>query len=259
MTDKWAAHFFPIRKKGKLLILIGIVFVFCAGIVIYTRIHAAGKQSTPAKIQTTVDAAAVQHKNLIKRISLTGQTVSEAQVDISAKYQGKITAVNAVLGQQVSPGQVLIVQDTGDAELSIKQSEAAYDQAAADAVINEVSFNANYDKASADYQKALASHQRNKSLYKIGGISRSDLDISEQQLADAKAAFDIVSNQITSGVAATVQSSQANASKLQHSISAAEKQRDDLILRAPASWNNWLSSSRSRRYSFCRTKTVEHL
>jgi RND family efflux transporter MFP subunit len=81
----------------------------------------------------------------------------------------------------------------------------------------------------------LASYQRNKTLYDMGGISKSELDVVEQQLADAKAAFDALSNQMKAGIASTIQSSQAAALKAQHSISAAQKQMDDLILRAPRS------------------------
>ena len=227
-------QFFANRKRTKLMMIIGIVIIFCIGIAAFTRMHAS-KQISTGKVQTTVDVTSVQRTNLIKRISLTGQTVAEAQVDIAAKYQGKVTAVNVSLGQIVSPGQVLVVQDTGDAEISINQNQAAYQQASADAVTSEVSFNANYDKVSADYQKASASYQRNKKLFDIGGVSKGDLDVVEQQLADAKAAFDALSNQMKSGVASTIQSSQAAALKAQHSISAAQKQRDDLILRAPRS------------------------
>lgn len=223
---------FANRKKTKLMILVGIVVVFCIGIAIFTRLH-AGKQTSSGKVQTTVDVTSVQRTDLVKRISLTGQTVPEAQVDIAAKYQGKVMAVNASLGQTVSPGQILVVQDTGDAEISIQQNQAAYEQASADSATSEVSFNANYDKVSADYQKALASYQRNKTLFDMGGIAKGDLDVSEQQLADAKAAFDAISNQMNSGTASSIQSSQAAALKAQHSVSAAQKQRDDLILRAP--------------------------
>ncbi|TWH47995.1 RND family efflux transporter MFP subunit [Sporomusa sp. KB1] len=227
-------QFFANRKRTKLMMLIGIVIIFCIGVAAFTRMHAS-KQIYSGKVQTTVDVTNVQRTNLIKRISLTGQTVAEAQVDIAAKYQGKVTAVNVSLGQSVSPGQVLVVQDTGDAEISINQNQAAYQQASADAVTNEVAFNANYDKVSADYQKAAASYQRNKRLFDIGGVSKGDLDVVEQQLADAKAAFDALSNQMKSGVASTIQSSQASVLKAQHGISAAQKQRDDLILRAPRS------------------------
>lgn len=226
-------HQFLANKKAKLFILIGMAIVFCAGIAIFARTHAVSKQGSSNKVQTTVNVASVQRTALLKRISLTGQTIPEAQVDIAAKYQGKVTAVNIGLGQIVSPGQVLIVQDTGDADIAIRQNQAAYQQAAADAMTSEVSFNANFDRANADYHKALASYQRSKTLYDMGGISRGDLDVSEQQVADAKAAYDTLANQMQSGVATAIQSSRAAAVKAQQSVNVVEKQRDDLVLRAP--------------------------
>ncbi len=226
-------------SKKRKFVITGVIIVLCLGIMAgiqMKRNHSIGStSSTSNKQQTTVDVASIQRTNLTKRISLTGQTVPEAQVDIAAKYQGKVVAVYAKLGQEVSQGQELVAQDTGDADIAIQQNQAAYQQASADAVTSEVAFNANYDRAKADYQKALVSYQRNKTLYDIGGISKDSLDSSEQQLADAKASLDTLANQMNSGVAAAIQSSRAAATKAQHSVSATEKQRDDLVLRAPRS------------------------
>lgn len=220
-------------KKAKFLILVGIAIISCIGIAIFARTHAVNKQSASGKVQTTVNVANVQRTDLLKRISLTGQTVPEAQVDIAAKYQGRVTAVNVSLGQVVSPGQVLISQDTGDAEIAIQQNQAAYQQAVEESVTSEASFNANFDKAKVDYQKAQASYERSRNLFDQGAISKSDLDVSEQQLAAAQSAYNALANQMQSGTAATVQSARAAALKAQHSVSAAEKQRSDLVLCAP--------------------------
>lgn len=227
-------HFKPnLGNRKKLVIFVGIVILLCAIVAVTRLVQPAGKQGAAARLQTTVDAAVVQRADLVKKISLTGQTVPEAQVDIAAKYQGKVVAVNAVLGQQVTPGEVLVVQDTGDAELTIGQNQAAYNQAMADAIASEATVNANYDKAKADYRKALATYQRNKTVYDVGGISLDELELSEQQLADAKASLDSLTNQMSSGVPAAVQSSRAAAQKMQLTVSAAQKQKNDLIITAP--------------------------
>jgi len=224
-------------NKRKIMILVGIVVV-CLGLIAFNQVRKNSMNSTSStgKAQTTVEVLTVSHTGLIKRISLTGQTVPQAQVDIAAKYQGKISAVYVALGQQVSEGQELVVQDTGDADISIMQSQAAYRQAAADAVTSDVSFRANYDKAKADYQQAVTNYQRYKSLYDVGGVSHQQLDASEQQVADAKASFDALANQMNTGsVPAVVESALAAAAKAQHSVSAVEKQRNDLVLYAPRS------------------------
>ena len=222
-------------RKQRLLYM-GLVICIGFGLLFafrYWSTHKASADKAGGRLATTVDVGTVTHRDLVKRISLTGQTVPEAQVDIAAKYQGRVTAVNVSLGQAIQPGQVLIVQDTGDADISISQNRAAYSQAAADAVTTEATFNANYDRARADYEKNLASYQRNKALYAAGAISKEALDTSLQQVADAKASVDTLENQMNQGMAAAIQSSQSAALKAQHSISAAEKQRNDLVLTAP--------------------------
>ncbi|VBB08270.1 rnd efflux pump membrane fusion protein [Lucifera butyrica] len=224
-------------NKYKLLLISGFVLFFCLGIVIFNQVKqksAVGAGNAKNK-QTTVDVLTVKRGNLIKNISLTGQTVPKSQVDIAAKYLGKVVAVKVDLGQSVSEGQILIVQDTKDIDNSIQQNQAAYQQAAADAVTTEVSVNANYSKAQADYQRALDSYQRYKMLYAAGGISKEQLDTNSQQLTAAKTALDILANQMNSGTAASVTSAQAAAAKAQYSVNAMQTQRDDLILRAPCS------------------------
>jgi HlyD family secretion protein len=224
---------------GKKKIMIAALAVFlCLGTIIAVKVHSntTVKTNGANKSQTTVDVLTVPRTGLIKRISLTGQTVPEAQVDIAAKYQGKVTAVYSALGQQVSAGDVLVIQDTGDAEISISQNQAAYQQAAADATTNSVAFQASYDRVRADYQRALVDYQRYQSLFAQGAIAKEALDSNHQTLVDAKAALDTVANQMNSGsVPSSIESAQAAAAKAQQSINAVAKQRDDLVLRAPRS------------------------
>lgn len=215
----------------------GIAGVCCLVLVLNFWVHknTPEKKSTRA-VQTTADVLTVSRTALLNRISLTGQTVPAAQVDIAAKYQGKVTGVYAELGQTVTAGQVLVVEDTGDAAIAVLQNQAAYAQMSADAVTSAASFYANYDKAKADYQRALADYQRYQYLYSMGGIARASLDSSEQAMADAKAALDALTNQLnTNAVPAAIESAQAAAAKAQQSVYAAQKQQDDLVLRAPRS------------------------
>jgi len=228
-----------INKRKKIIIMTLVVFL-CAAIIVGIQLkrNSSTNNSNPVnnKLQTTVDVLTVPRTGLMKRISLTGQTVPEAQVDIAAKYAGKIIAVNTKLGQWVSAGDILIVQDTGDADISIMQNQAAYHQAAADAVTSDVAFHASYDKAKADYQKALTSYERYKILYEQAAISRESLDTSEQTMLGAKSVLDSLVNQMNANsVPSVIVSAQATASKAQYNVEAIQKQREDLVLRAPRS------------------------
>jgi len=227
-------------SKRKKIIVTSIVVLLLLAIIVGMQIKRnsslVNSNATNNKLQTTADVLAVPRIGLMKRISLTGQTVPEAQVDIAAKYAGKITAVNSKLGQWVSKGDILIVQDTGDADISILQNQAAYSQATADAVTSDVSYHASYDKAKADYRTTSVDYQRYKDLYNQGAISREALDTSEQTMLGAKSALDALANQMnSSSVPSAILSAQAAALKAQHTVSAVEKQREDLVLRAPRS------------------------
>ncbi len=226
-------NFFVQNKKSKNILIVSVFVLVCLSIFGIYRLSVHNVVASKKNVQTTVTVASVTRTDLIKTISLVGQTLPQAQVDIAAKYQGKVNAVNVELGQVVTPGQILVVQDTGDAEIAIGQNQASYQQASADAMTTASTVNANYDKVQADYDKALASYRRNKQVFDVGGISLEDFEISQQALADAKANLDVIANQMNQGVPASILSAQANAQKAQTTIAAAQKQRDDLVLRAP--------------------------
>ncbi len=170
---------------------------------------------------------------MTRRIELTGKTVPEAQVDISAKYSGKITQINVTLGQQVEAGQILLVQDTNDIDAALAQNEAALRGAEADAIESNASFQASYEKAKSDYQLSLANFQRYKTLYEKGAVSKQALDSAEQTVIAAKAAVDTWANQLMAGSSASVMSKQAARDKAQGGIDALQHQRNDMIIRAP--------------------------
>ena len=216
------------RKKQAFLAVAVLVLLVIGGRYVFSRQAAVAKKN----LLPTVAVASVQQADLVKKISLVGQTVPQSQVDIAAKYQGRVTGVFAELGQTVSAGQVLITEDTQDAEIAITQNQSAYQQAAADAKTMQVQQAANYDKALADYKKAQASYERSRQVYAVGGIAAEEFDTSEQQLADAKATLDTIQNQMEGGVPSSVVSAQANAAKAGKLLEAAEKQRNDLILTA---------------------------
>lgn len=230
-----------IYKRHKKLCIIGVI-VFL-GVVVSTAYYV--RQNNVANAvnggsknqQTTVDSFTVARADVVKNISLSGQTVPKSQVDIAAKYAGKVTAVDVELGQAVTTGDVLVVQDTQDAEVSIRQNQAAYEQAVADATTTEASTNANYIKAQSDYKRAVDSYQRYKTLYDVGAISKEALDTNAQSMAAAKAALDLLENQMhsDSGVASSIVAGQAAALKAQYTVEAMQTQRDALIIRAPRS------------------------
>lgn len=218
----------------KIKIAVGIVLLAILALAANSYLSQKTPASTrSADIKPAVDVMEIQRQDMIKKIELSGKTVPESQVDIAAKYSGKIRAVNVQLGQRVDPGQILLEQDTDDLDAALAQSDAALRGASADAVVSDATFQASYEKAKADYQLAVTNYQRYKTLFDIGAVSRQSLDNAEQAVNAAKAAVDTWANQLMLGTSAAVLSKQAARDKAQGGIDALQAQRDDMIMRAP--------------------------
>ncbi len=218
--------------KTRIIIAIGII-AFCIGMFYILKSKSVVKGQRMGELKPTVDVITIVPRDMVRTILLTGQTVPVSQVDIAAKYTGKITQVSVELGQEVFKGQDLIVQDDSDITILLAQNKASLRQAQADAVDSNASFEASYQKAQADYQHSVTNFQRYKTLYEQGAISKESLDNAEQQMNAARAPLDTWSKQISSGNPATVLAKRAASEKAQSVVAALENQKNDLVLRAP--------------------------
>ena len=169
----------------------------------------------------------------MRHIALSGQTVADANIALAPKYTGRITQVCVSLGDEVKAGQVLMIQDTGDLDISINQNSAAANAAQADAREASATYDANYIKTRNAYELEQGKYERNKYLFSIGAISQDTLDSVEQEYMASKAAFEVLANQVDGSNAASVQSKEFTAEKQEHATDALRKQREDMILRAP--------------------------
>lgn len=211
--------------------------IICLLLIVFMVAYRVSEQQAggPRKPELTqVEVYRVQRGDLAKHISLTGQTVSDAAITLSPKYAGRVTAVNVELGDRVAEGQVLLVQDTEDLDIAIGQARAEAEAAGADAVTARAGYNAEYLKAEAAYDIQKQHYDRQQYLYSIGAISQNVLDSARNQYVTAKAAYDALANQSESGsTPASVRSKELAALKSRYNVRALEKQRSDMLLRAP--------------------------
>ncbi|MGN0950280.1 MAG: efflux RND transporter periplasmic adaptor subunit [Mitsuokella sp.] len=180
-----------------------------------------------------VKVVTVNRADMMRHIDLSGQTVADANIPLAPKYTGRVTAVNVKLGDEVKKGEVLVVQDTGDLDISIAQNAAAAGAAQADAREATASYDANYLKARNDLELEQSKYERNQYLFSIGAISQDTLDKVKQEYLASKAAFDILADQVQGGSAASVESKQYTAEKSERATDALRHQREDMYLRAP--------------------------
>lgn len=220
------------RKKVCVVLLVCIVAI---GMIFYFFI---GKQDANSLdkglVKPAVDIYVIERGDMMRRVSLFGQTVSEAHIDLAPKYSGRITEVNVKLGDRVQAGDVLMVQDTKDLALAIEQNHAAVRQAEADSIEAQSSYEANYQKAEADYERTKQNDDRYQALYREGAVSKIEYDSMHQEMINSKAVLDTLRNQTMSGeVPASVESKRATLVKTERGTDVLVKQQDDLVLRAP--------------------------
>lgn len=178
-----------------------------------------------------VKVVTVTRADMMRHIDLSGQTVADANIPLAPKYTGRVTEVRAKLGDAVEAGDVLMVQDTGDLDISIAENAAATGAARADAREARASYDANYIKARNDLEQSK--YERNQYLYSIGAISQDTLDSVKQEYLASQAAFNVLADQVEGGSAASVESKAYTAEKSAHATDALRRQREDMYLRAP--------------------------
>ncbi|MCR5177051.1 MAG: efflux RND transporter periplasmic adaptor subunit [Anaerovibrio sp.] len=208
-----------------------LVLVIVLGIFVFGKGQDGKKNKGPALPK--VELYQVKRGDMMRHILLSGQTVSDATVVLAPKYAGRVVDVRVKLGDTVSEGDVLLVQDTGDLDIAIMQGEAATEAAYADAETEEVSYDANLAKTAAAYEIQKSHYERQQYLFSIGAISQDTLDNARDGYITSKAAYDMLLNQNNGDSPASVRSKQFAARKNAYSVDALKKQRDDMIIRAP--------------------------
>lgn len=223
---------FPKSPRAK-AIAFGLIFLLaCIAIYFYSHSSAVPKVKGTAQ-NVSVTAYTVTRQDMKRKISLSGQTVPVAQVDISTKYAGKIADVAVNLGDVVAPGQVLLIQDTADTNLTLNQDKAALEQAVADSKAAESQFGSDLQKAEVEYDTAKMNYNRYAVLKNEGAISQQELDTAYQALIVAKSALDNLESQNVGDVPASVASKYAAQAKAGYTVDSLTQQLDDMTLRAP--------------------------
>lgn len=232
------AHF-PFLSRNLLhssrnkLVAFGLVFLLaCAGIYVISHSDRAAKSSS-ALTNASVQSYRAERRDMMRTISLSGQTVPLAQVDLSTKYAGNITAVYVDLGDTVEPGQILLEQDPVDTSLQLSQNRAAWAQAAAETKSAQSQFYSDLQKAQVEYATAKMNYNRYVILKDEGAVSQKDLDTMYQALIIAKAALDNLQLQNVGDTPALIAGKQAAQAKAKYTVDSLSKQLEDLTIRAP--------------------------
>jgi HlyD family secretion protein len=155
-----------------------------------------------------VHVVSVARKDLEEHVVASGRVWVPARLQISAQTPGLVVAVNAVEGQHIKKGDLLILIDDAEARAAVAQATASVDQAKAKVEqlrrVGSIVATESLRQADANLEHAETELERAKSLAASGAIPQTQLD-------EASHALDIARAQRTAAQAQQIGSTPAGA------------------------------------------------
>ena len=134
----------------------------------------------------TVDVATVGRAPVAERITVVGNLIGAATVDVVPKVGGRLESVAVRLGDPVAKGQLLAQVEDRELREQLRQTEASMDVSRATVRQRE-----------ADLKNAQTSLARSKNLFDRNLIARQALDDAEARFDAAVAQVDLAKAQAT--------------------------------------------------------------
>ncbi len=128
----------------------------------------------------TVEVTKVSRGSISTYISVVGNLIGQATVDVAPKAGGRLRSVNVKLGDQVRRGQVIAKIDDQELLEQVNQAEASHQVA-----------EAGVRRSEADLSLALTSVERARNLYTRQLLPKQQLDDSEARYTSAVATLDL--------------------------------------------------------------------
>ena len=176
----------------KVAVIVVLALVGLAGIVVYNRAdqpgaEAQGRPGGPGgagapgvRPPMTVEVASVRREAVAEHVTVVGNLIGEATVEVVPKVSGRLQSVRVKLGDSVSDGQPIAVIEDSEIREQVKQAEASFEVARATVRQRE-----------ADLKFAETALERARSLYDRQLLPRQGLDDADARYQAAVAQGDL--------------------------------------------------------------------
>jgi HlyD family secretion protein len=147
--------------------------------------------------------------------------VESVEVDVAAKYGGRIAEIPAKEGDLVEEGQVVARMDTSEMDAELAQNKANL----AEAKATELEVTAEVAERESQWKLAEQQYLRTRSLYQRQAVSKEDYDQAEAKRGTTKAAL--------AGTQAKLQTSKESIAVAEAQIKKTQVRIDDATLKSP--------------------------
>lgn len=167
-------------KKWKWVWIILLVVLVVAGFWGYRQYSRYKTRQAMQETMGTVETTRATKQNLIDSISVTGTIASAAAWDVSASAKDvEVLQVNYGIGDYVNEGDIIVVLDTADLELSLTQAQNKQ-------ALSEYNESKSIEQASENYAEAVEDGTDSYSkAVKSESEAKEDLQEAEADLAEA--------------------------------------------------------------------------
>ena len=208
-----------------LLVVTSALGVSDGGLLI-VRAYAQSKQQNPLeKARTAVETLInrLRGQDMPEGIVKTNGRIEATQVDVAAKYPGRLATLTVNEGDEVTAGQVVATIASPETEAQLRGAQAQVlkaKQALAEAVALIAQRKSDLDFTRADYE-------RGKMLIERGNISQQMVDLRRNKFEAAEAAY-VAANAQRDEAEAAIKAAEADVERLQSILV-------DLVLVSPRS------------------------
>jgi HlyD family secretion protein len=221
----------PVRFVSAALICVVLLVVTSAlgvsdGGLLIVRAYAQSKQQNPLeKARTAVETLInrLRGQDMPEGIVKTNGRIEATQVDVAAKYPGRLATLTVNEGDEVTAGQVVATIASPETEAQLRGAQAQVlkaKQALAEAVALIAQRKSDLDFTRADYE-------RGKMLIERGNISQQMVDQRRNKFETAESAY-VAANAQRDEAEAAIKAAEADVQRLQSILV-------DLVLVSPRS------------------------
>jgi len=145
-----------------------------------SRSGGMGGMGAGARAPMAVDMAAASRATIAEELTVVGNLVGQATVDVVPKVAGRLETVNVRLGDSVRQGQVIAQVDDREVREQVRQAEASFEVA-----------RATIRQREADLRFAETNLERSRNLYGRQLLPRQSLDDAEARYQAGAAQLDL--------------------------------------------------------------------
>ncbi|HET9319694.1 MAG TPA: efflux RND transporter periplasmic adaptor subunit [Bryobacteraceae bacterium] len=179
------------KRKWKILILVGVLVVGSIGVVAGVRYSRRGI--------VTVQTGHVVRQDLTSLVTASGEVKPRKYINIGANATGELTEIPVKEGDHVRKGQLLARIENTQPEADVNAQRASLSSTEADAAAAEagvksfddnlLTMQAGVDRTKADLEKARLDFKRGEELYQAKLIPKQDYDQRQAAYASAQASL----------------------------------------------------------------------